>query len=333
MSEEMNLSIVVPALNEEGNIQPLHEEVQTALADGYDWELIFIDDGSSDSTYDEMEASAEQNGNVRAIKLKRSFGQSAALAAGFDHATGDVVVPMDADLQNDPADIPRLLEKLEEGYDCVSGWREDRKDPLTKTIPSKIQTYLSWQTGVKIHDFGCTMKAYRKEALDDVQVYGEGHRYIPAKLHKKGFTVTEIPVNHRQRKRGETKYGWKRLFKGSMDLAFHVFWNQFSTRPIHFLGGTGLLFASAGTLVGLHVLFLKYVYGEALLGNFPRLLLATGLFLFGVQVAIFGFIAEMLTKVYYDGKQPYRVEEITGERERDSSEGSREPPYRVEKVA
>jgi glycosyltransferase involved in cell wall biosynthesis len=217
---------------------------------------------------------------------------------------------MDSDMQNDPADIPRLLDKLEEGYDCVSGWRKDRKDSVSKTIPSKIQTYLAWTAGPKIHDFGCTLKAYRRKAINDIGIYGEGHRYIPSYLYQRGYTVTEIPVNHRPRNAGKTKYGAKRLLKGSLDLFFNAFWNRFSTRPLHFLGGIGFLSMAIGAILGIHAVLIKYLYGASLNVRTPRLILISLLIIFGIQLVLFGFLAEMVTKYHYRDENPYRVLQI-----------------------
>jgi glycosyltransferase involved in cell wall biosynthesis len=247
------------------------------------------------------------------VFLRRNFGQSAALAAGIDHATGEYVVTMDADGQNDPADIPRLLSELSEGYDCVSGWRRDRDDPLRKTVPSAIQGRLARWTGPDIHDFGCTLKAYRAVGLDDIDLYGEGHRYIPAKLYRRGYDITELPVDHRPRTAGETKYGTRRLLKGFVDLLFHAFWTRFATRPSHFLGGIGLFLAGIGGLIGGHAVLIKYAFGASLAPRTPRLLLSIGLVLFGFQLLMFGFLAEMIVKQQYRHDRPYRVRTVVGD--------------------
>lgn len=307
----MSISVIAPVYNEEENVSQLHEEINEVMEENFEeWEEIYVDDGSEDKTFDELKRIAEEGDHVKVIKFGRNFGQSAALAAGFDHAKGDIIVPMDADLQNDPKDIPRLVEKLEEGYDCVSGWRKDREDPITKKFPSWVQTKLAKKTGPQIHDFGCTMKAYRKEAVDDMDLYGEEHRYIPAKLHKKGYKITEIPVGHRERKRGETKYGFSRLPKGVLDLIFSIFWNRFSTRPLHFLGGLGMIFSGFGILIGLYRVLMYFLYRVRLTSNLPSLILSVGSVLFGLLLIIFGFLAEMITKIYQENKPPYRVEEI-----------------------
>jgi len=303
-------SVVLPAYNEAGNVEPLVEEIVSVFDAHDDYrpvEIVVVDDGSTDGTRDRIRAVSEAYDEVVGLYLSRNFGQSAALVAGIDYASGDRVVTMDADGQNDPGDVPTLLAELDEGYDCVSGWRKDRDDPLAKTIPSAIQTVMARWTGPDIHDFGCTLKAYRGEALDDILLYGEGHRYIPAKLYNRGYRITEVPVNHRPRTTGRTKYGYGRLPRGFVDLLFHLFWNRYSTRPIHLLGGAGLLSFTVGTIIGLHAVYLKYGLGQSLVPRLPRLMLVVALVLFGVLLLMFGFIAEMLTMLHYRDRDPYRV--------------------------
>lgn len=310
-------SVVLPVYNEVENVGPLLEELREvieseSMAEYRPVEVLMADDGSTDGTRDRLAELAAEVPFLRVVLLRRNFGQSAALAAGIDHARGEYVVTMDADGQNDPADVPRLLAKLEDGYDCVSGWRRDRDDPLRKTVPSAIQTRMARWTGPDIHDFGCTLTAYRAVGLRDIDLYGEGHRYIPAKLYKRGYDITELPVEHRPRTAGETKYGPKRLVRGFVDLLFHAFWNRYSTRPSHFLGGVGLLLGGVGTLIGGHAVVLKYAFGESLAPHTPRLLLSVGLVLFGFQLLLFGFLAEMIVKQQYRNERPYRVETTLG---------------------
>lgn len=305
------LSIVLPVYNESGNLEPLLEELKQIvgvddLKDYHPYEIIFVDDGSSDESREILREAAETHSEVKTILLRRNFGQSAALAAGIDSAEGEIIVTMDSDMQNDPKDIPKLLEKLAEGYDCVSGWRKDRRDSISKTIPSKIQTYMAWYAGPKIHDYGCTLKAYRSEAIKDIDLRGEGHRYIPSYLHRLGYKVTELPVNHRSRNAGTTKYGAKRLVKGFLDLLFNAFWNRFSARPLHFLGGIGILSMAIGGILGVHAVIIKFIFGIPLTPRTPRLILISLLTIFGLQLVLFGFLAEMVT--HYENEKPYKIE-------------------------
>ncbi|MEF8834903.1 MAG: glycosyltransferase [Candidatus Thermoplasmatota archaeon] len=309
----MYISVILPVYNEEKNLQKLYDELYGVMTDNYDeWEVIFVDDGSTDSSYEIMRKLRDKDSHVKIVKFRKNFGQSAALSAAIDYADGEVIVSLDADIQNDPKDIPKLVDKLEGGYDCVSGWRKNRKDPIGKRLASWIQTHLSMKTGPEIHDFGCTLKAYRKEAIKSVNIYGEGHRYIPAKLHKNGYKITEMVVNHRPRKHGKTKYGFNRLFKGFFDLLFSYFWNQFSGRPLHFLGGLGSLFMFFGFLIGFYRVIMKYAFGESILPHLGQLLLSVALVLFGFLIFMFGILAEMLSKIYYEDRKPYVVEKKHG---------------------
>lgn len=308
-------SVVLPVFNERDNIGDVVKEL-LAVTDGDSLgsfapvEIVLVDDGSTDGSRGILGDLAADHDSVRAVFLRRNFGQSAALTAGIDHAQGEFVVTMDSDGQNDPADIPKLLERLTEGYDCVSGWRVDRKDPLGKRLASWIQTHLAVLTGPDIHDFGCTLKAYRSEALEVIELYGEGHRYIPAKLYKQGFDIAEEPVAHRPRSSGNTKYGSPRLLKGFVDLLFQIFWNRYSTRPLHILGGLGFLFLFAGTLIGTHAVVIKYFFGIELVPRLPRLILTGVLVLFGLQLIMFGFLSEIMIRMYYRDGQSYRVEDV-----------------------
>jgi len=306
-------SFVLPAYNEVGNLRSLVEEIvgvagQEAMAAYRPVEVILVDDGSTDGTADLIRELAAEYEPVRGVFLRRNFGQSAALCAGLDEAVGEFVVTMDADGQNNPADAPMLLDRLTDGYDCVSGWRADRDDPVSKTVPSKIQTYLATYTGPDIHDFGCTLKAYRREAVDELQLKGEGHRYIPAKLYNRGFKITEERVDHRPRTHGKTKYGAGRLVRGFVDLGFNIFWNKYSMRPLHLLGGLGVLLLTLGGVLGTHALVEKYVLGASLAPHLPRLIFIVALILFGFQLVMFGVLAEMLTRVIYRRETPYRIE-------------------------
>lgn len=308
-------SIVLPAYNEAQNLTPLVAELidvidQTEMIPYQPVEIIIIDDGSTDDSRTVLRDLAAEYNRVTALFLSQNFGQSAALAAGIDHTSGSYIITMDADRQNDPDDVPRLLDELNENVACVSGWRRDRSDPLAKTIPSAIQTVMARWTGPDIHDFGCTLKAYRAEAINQIPLYGEGHRYIPSKLYKRGYQITELPVNHRPRTKGRTKYGYRRLPRGFVDLLFYIFWNRYSTRPVHLLGGGGLLSFTVGSLVGFHALYLKYALGQSLTPYLPRLTLVVTLVLFGIMLLMFGFLAEILTKIYYQDSKPYRIQSV-----------------------
>lgn len=306
--EDSKISVVVPIYNEESNIGEITKELKQVLEENFsDHEVLFVDDGSTDGSTEKIEEVVSGNENFNAIFFKRNFGKSAALTAGIENSEGDVIVTIDGDLQNDPRDIPRLIEKLSEGYDCVSGWRKDRKDPITKTIPSKIQEYLAKKTGSDIHDFGCGLKAYRSEAIKKIGIFGERHRFIPAELYNEGFSVTEIPVNHRPREQGESKYGALRLMKGSLDLFFQIFRNRFSMRPLHLLGGTGIVSSVMGLIIGSHLVIMKYFFGESLTSHLPRLLLSVGLVLFGILLVMFGFVAEMVAELRFRGSESFAM--------------------------
>lgn len=307
---EVAISVVIPVYNEEQNIKSLVQEIDGEL-DGYEYEVVWVEDSSTDGTVELVDNLASQKERHRAIHLSRQYGQSAALSAGFDAARNEIVVPMDGDGQNDPSDIPELVEWLLLGdWDCVSGRRADRQDPWHKTIPSAIQTRLAKLTGPDIHDFGCTLTAYRKEALDDIRVYGEGHRYIPAKLHDKGYSVTELEVNHRPREHGESRYGAGRLIRGFADLAFHWFWNGYSSRPFHLFGGAGFVIGFFGLVAGLWLTIAKYWLGQALGPNLPQLLLCVSMVLFGTLLVFFGVVLEYLGRIYYRDEREYRIDRV-----------------------
>lgn len=311
-------SIVLPVYNEVENLRPLIDELHAVIEDESmdahrPVEILLVDDGSTDGSTDVIHDLAASDEWVRGLELTRNFGQSAALLAGFDHADGSAIVTLDADGQNNPVDIPRLLDRLDDGYDCVSGWRHERNDPISKTVPSKIQQSLAKLTGPDINDFGCTLKAYRATAVRDLPLQGENHRYIPAMLYNRGYRITEEPVDHRPRTSGESKYGWTRLLRGFVDLGYHVFWNRYGSRPMHFLGGLGLVLVFVGTVVGGHAVVMKYAFDEPLTPHLPRLLLVIAMLLFGLQLVTFGIIAEMLTRVRHRDERPYRVAQTTDE--------------------
>jgi glycosyltransferase involved in cell wall biosynthesis len=310
----MNYSVVVPAHNEEGSLQALYEATQRVFtAMGGSWELIVVDDGSTDNTYKILSDLNDKDNRVKVIRFRRSFGQTAGWSAGFSAATGDIVIVMDADLQNDPEDIPAMIKKLdEEGLDVISGWRKNRKDKNVLKIGSKIGNWVRKKvTGEKIHDHGCSLKVYRKEALEDLELYGEMHRYITALLSWKGFKVGEMVVRHHPRTTGVTKYNVRKKLKGFLDLLIVKFWIQYSARPMHFFGSIGAIFIIAGFLLGgtLGVLWLFRVIG---LAGRSTPLLAVLLVLLGFQFLLAGVLADIVAHTYYAQKKPYSIKNTKG---------------------
>ncbi len=309
-----DISVIVPALNEEGNLEPLHSRLVAALAPlGSSFEVIYVDDGSNDGTFSELSEIAASDKRARVVQLRRNFGQTAAIAAGVEQASGEKLVFIDADLQNDPADIPRLLALIDDGYDVVSGWRKDRKDAaLSRTLPSRIANALiSRVTGVHLHDYGCTLKAYRADLLQQVSLYGEMHRFIPAYLALIGARIAELPVSHSPRVRGKSKYGLSRTFKVVLDLFTLKFMGSFATKPIHVFGGLGLLFIGLSGLVGIGMLWQKFALGVSLIQT-PLLLLSALLFLLGFQSIMIGLLCELVMRTYHEsqGKRIYVVRTV-----------------------
>ena len=311
----MDISIVIPVYNEEQNIDVLYGHLQSMLTRlNQSYEIVFVDDGSTDQSVAVMKQLKAKDDHIKIISFRKNFGQTAALDAGFKFASGNVIVTLDADLQNDPADIPRLLSKLHEGYDVVSGWRYPRKDPLNKKLFSKLADLVrKIVLKDQIHDSGCTLKAYRKEAVKDLNLFGEMHRYIPAIIAANGFTVTEIKVKHHQRKYGKTKYGIRRVFKGFLDLFYLKFWIDFSTRPLHFFGFLGIFCALLGGFLGMgNVLYHVIVNQRVIVPVGPLLLLAAILILLGIQFIVLGFLGEIIIRTYYSQSQEknYKIKEI-----------------------
>ena len=310
------ISVVIPAYNEEENIKPLYAKLKQVLGEGEanrDYELIFVDDGSADNTFKVLKELHEKDSSVKIIKFRRNFGQSAAISAGFDYAKGDVIITMDGDLQNDPEDISKLLEKINEGYDIVSGWRADRKDPFfTKKLPSKLSNWLASKlTGVKLHDCGCTLKAFRREVVENINLYGEMHRYIPALASGMGISIAEVKVRHHPRQHGTSKYGITRLIRGMLDLITVKFLLSYSTRPLQLFGIPGILSFFAGFVIGAYLTIGKLFFGMGLADR-PLLLLAVLLIFLGVQFITMGLLGEVITRTYYEvqGKPIYVVKEI-----------------------
>ena len=302
----MNLSLIIPVYNEEENLPLVYDAVLRALSPLKDtWEVIFVDDGSKDKSFDVLKSLVEQDPeHVRVLSFRRNFGQTAAIAAGLDHACGEIIVLLDADMQNDPADIPMLLAKLDEGYDLVSGWRKDRKDNrLTRTIPSNLANGLiSWTTGVHLHDYGCTLKAYRRDALEGFRLYGEMHRFIPVFAHAVGARITELPVRHHARKFGKAKYGLERTVKVLLDLFTVKFLLSYSNKPIYLFGGTGFFLMFAGAADLLFLLVRRTFFGTPVFTS-PLLQIGVMFFIMGFQAILMGLIAELLARTYHESQQ------------------------------
>jgi dolichol-phosphate mannosyltransferase len=289
------ISVVVPLHNEERSIALLHEELQAALDPlGERWEAVYVDDGSTDGSFAALTRLHARNENVRVVRLRRNFGKAAALAAGFAQAAGDRVVTIDGDLQDDPAEIPRLLAKLEEGFDLVSGWKTKRKDPLRRRIPSKIFNRVAgWMSGLRLHDMNCGLKAYRADVVHNLVLYGELHRFIPVLAHEQGYRVAELPVHHRPREHGRSRYGLERYLRGFLDLLTVSFMGRYRHRPLHLFGGLGLLLGLTGTAVLVYLTIDKF-FGHPI-GKRPLLTLGVLLVVVGMQFFSLGLISEMIT--------------------------------------
>ena len=327
--EQIDLSIVIPIFNEEGNLEELYDRLTNALVPiKQSYEIIFVDDGSTDRSFEISRQIAQIDPNVRSIRFRRNFGQTAAMSAGFDHARGDVIIPMDADLQNDPLDIERLLQKLDEGYDVVSGWRADRKDGfILRRLPSIFANRLIGRlTGVHLHDFGCTLKAYRREIIENINLYGELHRFIPVLAKLVGAEIAEIKVKHHPRTRGKSKYGISRTIRVVLDLITIKFLMSYSTRPIQIFGLMGLLslltgvgicsYLSIGKLffpAGIQAGWLSHIYSEtSLIQRMPMLILGVLLLFIGVQFITMGLLGELMVRTYHESQRKpiYVIREI-----------------------
>jgi len=316
LTDSPDISVFLPVYNEEPNLLPLHAKLDEALKTlDRSAEIVYVDDGSTDGSLKILREIAQLDPRVRVIALRRNYGQTAAMAAGIDAASGKVLIPMDADLQNDPADIARLLDKLDDGYDVVSGWRKNRKDKMiTRKIPSMIANRLiSWIGGVPLHDYGCSLKAYRRESLQDVRLYGEMHRFIPIYAAWAGARVTEIPVEHHARTMGKSKYGLSRTLKVIFDLMTIKFMASYQTKPIYVFGSFGMLAFVISFLSGLYALFLKIIH-KADFVQTPLPILSIVMFAVGVQFLLMGLLAEMLVRTYHESqaKAIYAVRERLG---------------------
>ncbi len=314
MITQVEISVVIPIYNERETLSLLIDNIANTLSEHQlFYEIICVDDGSADGSTELLKQLALCRTDLKAVILRRNYGQTPAIAAGFNYAQGKIIVTLDGDLQNDPADIPRLIAKLQEGYDLVSGWRENRQDhALTRLLPSKIANWIIAQaTGVYLHDFGCSLKAYRAELVADMNLYGELHRFLPALAYIEGARIAEIPVNHHPRRYGNSKYGLGRTFRVLMDLLTVFFIKKFLTRPMHGFGFAGLASIIMGMSLGTYLTFLKLVLGQNI-GNRPLLMLAMLLVLTGVQLFCFGLLAELVMRTYHESQQRpiYRVREV-----------------------
>jgi glycosyltransferase involved in cell wall biosynthesis len=307
------ISIVVPIYNEQENIPILYDQLIKVMGEvGQTFEFIFINDGSSDKSPEILNSISEKDDRAKVLHFGRNFGQTAAFMAGFDFAQGEIIIPIDADLQNDPEDIPHLIEKLEEGYDVVSGWRKDRKDAsIKRNFVSRVANKLiSFLSGVNLHDYGCTLKAYRSELIKSVHLYGEMHRFIPIFVSWHGGRVTEIPVKHHERVHGKSKYGLERIFKVILDLLVMQFLSRYNTKPIYVFGGVGIFSIFISFLTFIYAVYLK-LFGSIDFVQTPLLLLVTLTFIMGAMSILMGFIAEMLVRIYYEApeKTSYYIKE------------------------
>jgi glycosyltransferase involved in cell wall biosynthesis len=304
------LSVVIPLLDEEESLRELYRQiVQAASSLKKPFEMIFVDDGSTDNSFGVLQELHDADSRVKAIRFRRNFGKSAALSVGFHQARGDVIITMDADLQDDPAEIPALIETLEQGYDLVSGWKKRRHDPISKTIPSRLaNSVTAFMTGIAIHDMNCGLKAYRKEVVRGISVYGELHRYIPALAHWAGFRVGEKVVQHRPRKYGHTKFGISRLSRGFLDLLTVLFTTRYIRRPLHLFGIWGLISFLIGVIITGY-LSVEWFFGRTSLSNRPLFLLGILFIIIGVQFISFGLLGEMINRQQRD-ETTYSIKEI-----------------------
>ncbi|BAU10472.1 glycosyl transferase family protein [Leptolyngbya sp. NIES-3755] len=314
-----DVSIVVPIYNEVESIPRLIDAIAMSLRNAaLTYEIICVDDGSRDGSDALLKQQAQTRNDLKAVILRRNYGQTPAMAAGFGQAIGKVIITLDGDLQNDPSDIPMLLEKLNEGYDLVSGWRKNRQDAsLTRVLPSKIANWLIGQvTGVRLHDYGCSLKAYRSELVADMNLYGELHRFLPALAFIEGARIAEVPVKHHSRQFGKSKYGLDRTFRVVMDLLTVSFMRKFLTRPMHVFGLFGLVSLLSGMSIGIYLTIVKLGFGEEI-GQRPLLILAVVLFLAGLNLFSFGLLAEISMRTYHEsqGRPIYRVREVIGKKD------------------
>jgi glycosyltransferase involved in cell wall biosynthesis len=307
------ISVVVPVHDEERSVEPLYKELRSALEPlGRAWEAVFVDDGSADGSFAALTRLHAMAPNIEVVRLRRNFGKAAALAAGFRHASGDVVVTIDADLQDDPAEIPRLLAKLDEGFDLVCGWKTERRDPLTRRLPSRIfNGVVGRVSGLRLHDMNCGLKAYRADVVRNLRIYGELHRFLPVLAHDRGYRVAELPVNHRPREHGRSNYGVERYMRGFLDFMTVWFMGRYRHRPLHLFGGLGLALGAIGTVLLVYLTVLK-LSGEAI-GHRPLLTLGVLLVVVGLQFFSLGLLSELITSHHEErtgGADDFHVEEV-----------------------
>jgi glycosyltransferase involved in cell wall biosynthesis len=302
------VSIVVPVFDEEGSLRELHRRITEVMASfGRSYQIVFVDDGSRDGSLAILEQLFREDAAVKVLSFRRRYGKSAALGMGFDEADGRIIVTMDADLQDDPREIPNLIRELERGYDLVSGWKKHRKDPISKTIPSKIfNSVTAWVTGLKLHDINCGLKAYRRAVTDEIKVYGELHRFLPVFAYKESFRVGEIPVAHHPREFGKTKYGVRRFLHGFLDLLTVIMVTGYTRSPLHFFGTIGAVLSSAGLLINCFLLYLKARY-DNIQGRTPLLMLGVLLMILGFQLVSTGLLAELITRAGHKGRKEYSL--------------------------
>ena len=294
---KMNVSVVIPVLNEKESLPELVRELEHSLSTYSAWEVLFIDDGSSDGSTEWMADLCTKNSNFKLLQFYRNYGKAAALSEGFKVATGEYIITMDADLQDDPAEIPNLISKLSDGWDLVSGWKKTRHDPLNKTLPSKVFNFVTrLMTGVKIHDFNCGLKGYKQAVVKSIEVYGGRHRYIPALAGQQKFKITEIVVNHRARQFGETKYGGSRMFHGFFDLITILFLNRYTQQPLHLFGMFVIGFLKVGFIVECFVLYFKYALGEPFSKHMALLMFGIMFIIIGIQFFSIGLLGELMTR-------------------------------------
>jgi len=310
MNSKYRFSIIIPAYNEEENIGQLIDEVSNVMQRiDSSYEMIVIDDGSNDGTLKAIITMRENKPHLKIIQFRKNFGQTAAIDAGIKYSSGEIIITIDSDLQNDPEDIPELLNEMNKGFDVVSGWRKNRKDGFVKNIISRFANILRKLIFKdKINDSGCTLKVYRRECFNNIILYGEMHRFIPELLEQKGFKVSEVVVNHRERKFGKSKYNFSRTINGFLDMLLLKFWIKFSTRPIHLLGGMGIALELLGVLLGIYLTIIKLYYNEPI-ANRPLLILTILLIISGLLLIVFGLLADIIVKIYYKDVESYSIKE------------------------